>query len=601
MVRLPVTLRRTVASRATQLGGLLLLALTCASALCAVKRDLATPRDLHGTPHTGAAQCARCHPDHAASFQRTFHRTMTQLASEQSVRGSFDGAPLDYFGVRARATRGPRNEFVIEYQGPDLPLTRFVVDKTVGSRRYQQYVARRGDELVRLPIAYHLEERRWFHMNGAFLTPDPQPEGALARADYERHITRWNDNCIFCHNVGPNPGKRAATTGGVRFDTQVAELGIACEACHGPGLGHARANTNPLRRYALHLGQQPDPSIVNPARLSQARSLDVCGRCHGQRITDDVEAFLRRGDPFVPGDDLALYSAPLWRDTTLHGEPMFTARFWPDGTPRLTAYEYQGTLQSRCAQRGELTCLSCHGMHEGDPRGQIRPSKLGAAQCTQCHTQLTRDAAQRDHARHPAQTALPSCVDCHMPKLVYGVLDVHPSHRIELPDPARDAAAQRPDACTQCHVDQTRAWASAQRDALWPRTPRNTPPAATAWSEVETQLFAGDPVERTLAAHALGHSTLPRPIARHAALLLEVMQSDPYPAVRHLALRSLRALTDAQALAPVLPDYVPEASLAQRVRSLAQVRARFSLPSADADIARALRERAQTLAIDIGE
>jgi hypothetical protein len=471
-------------------------------------------------------------------------------------------------------------------------------------------------------------------MNGAFLTPDPQPAPALARHDYERHVTRWNDNCVFCHNVAPNPGKRAGT-GGPHFDTQVAELGVACEACHGPGLQHARANANPLRRYALHLSGAPDPSIVNPARLAPERALDVCGRCHGQRITDDVEAFLRRGDPFVPGDDLALFSAPLWHDTTLHGEAVFAARFWPDGTPRLTAYEYQGVLQSPCAQRGALTCLSCHGMHEGDPRGQLRPDKLGAAQCTQCHAELAASGAQRAHARHPAPAALPSCVDCHMPSVVYGVLDVHPSHRIELPDPARDAAAQRPDACTLCHVDKTRAWASRQRDALWPRSnlaravpgagapPRSdvagtdapphsdatravpgadaSLPEASAWSEAETQLFAGDPVERALAAHALGRRAPPRTDERHAALLLEAMQHDPYPAVRHLALRALRARSGAHELSALLRDFIPESSPEARARSLSAARARFTLATPAAEHARALRARAQTLAIDIGE
>jgi hypothetical protein len=351
-----------------------------------------------------------------------------------------------------------------------------------------------------------------------------------------------------------------------------------------------------------------------------------------------VDAFLRRGDPFVPGDDLALYSAPLWRDSTLHGERVFAARFWPDGTPRLTAYEYQGALQSPCAQRGELTCLSCHGMHEGDPRGQLRPDKLGAAQCTQCHAELAASGAQRAHARHPEPGALPSCVDCHMPSVVYGVLDVHPSHRIELPDPARDAAAQRPDACTLCHVEQTRAWASRQRDALWPRFDATRevpgagapPPEASAWSEAETQLFAGDPVERALAAHALARRAPRRTDERHAALLLEVMQHDPYPAVRHLALRSLRArfgerthvnvnvneperrgqalgqnpstpAAQPQDLLALLRDYIPESPPDARARALAVARARFTLAAPDAEHARALRARAQTLAIDIGE
>lgn len=575
-----------------------LLALCAALGLAAwlgqsTAAELTTKRNLHDSSYVTAAQCARCHPDHARSFQRTFHRTMTQRASAQSVRGNFDGASLDYFGVRAHMERTPGGEHVLRYQLQNTPEQRFIIEKTVGSRRYQQYIARRGDELVRLPVAYHIEEQRWFHMNGAFLTPDPAHDAPLSQSDYERHITRWNDNCIFCHNVAPNPGlsKTGAKTS---FNTEVAELGIACEACHGPGSAHEQANTNPARRYALALGDSADPTIVNPARLSPERSLDVCGRCHGQRITDDVNSFLTHGDPFVPGDDLALYSAPLWRDTTLHGEAAFEPRFWRDGTPRLTAYEYQGTLLSPCAQRGSLTCLSCHGMHEGDPRGQIRPSKQGAAMCTQCHERLRPIEAQRTHAKHdPTRT---QCVDCHMPNVVYGVLSVHPSHRIELPDPAHDARANRPDACTLCHTDKSREWAHQQHHKLWPNARIGDAPATTQLSEVEQQLFAGDPIQRAIAASAFGNPQTPTN-PRKTALLLDVLEHDPYPAIRHLALRSLRALQ------PDLPldAYVPEATPGQRTNTLRSARERFPLNENETTLLRTLRSQAAEQAIEIGE
>jgi predicted CXXCH cytochrome family protein len=613
-------------ARARQVVLALFSALLAAGALGAVQRDLSRPRDLRQTRYVQAAQCLRCHPDHSASFARTFHRTMTQSAARALAGVDLRDAKLDYFGVSARVQRNARGEATLSYQLPGAAAESFVIEKTVGSRRYQQYIARRGQELVRLPVAYHIEEQRWFHMNGAFLTPDPEltPEGTLARADYERHVTRWNDNCVFCHNVAPNPGKRAGTHGSVRFDTEVAELGIACEACHGPGGEHAARNANPLRRYVLHASGRRDPTIVNPARLSDARSLDVCGRCHGQRITDDVEHFLRRGDPFLPGEDLALYSAPLWRDTTLHGEQAFEARFWSDGTPRLTAYEYQGVLLSPCAQRGRLTCLSCHGMHEGDPRGQLRPSRQGAAMCTQCHGALSAPQAQAAHARHPADASLPSCADCHMPRIVYGVLDVHPSHRIESPAPARQAAEDRPDACSQCHLDKTRAWAARERARLFGPEPGSSPPppgelgsspppppgeAGRGLSELERALFQGDPIQRALAASAYGRAqpefrsradarASTASSARRLAFLLEVMENDPYPAIRHLAQRSARQL-----LAPSseLTSYVPETPRDQRSRALAALRARFALPSAAAGIIQTLRADASARAIEIGE
>jgi predicted CXXCH cytochrome family protein len=569
-----------------------------------VERELATARDLHGTRHVTAQQCVRCHAQRNASFTRTFHRTMTQEASAASVRAPFAGETLDYFGVTARMTRSPTGAFLIEYGGGEIEQRRFEVVLTVGSRRYQQYIARVSDVLVRLPVAFHLEEQRWFHMNGAFLTADPPLP--LPLADYERHITRWNDNCVFCHNVAPNPGKQRGVLG-ARFDTRVAEHGIACEACHGPGEEHVARNTSPLRRYRLHLTGDADPTIVSPSRLSPERAADLCGRCHGQRITDDVERFLRQGDPFVPGDDLSLYSAPLWRDTTLAGaEGVFATRFWPDGTPRLTAYEYQGMLLSRCHTQGQLTCIDCHSMHAGDPKGQVRPDRQGDRMCTACHDTFATRAQATQHARHDLSDGSPRCVDCHMPPIVYGVLAAHPSHRIDVPNPEKSGALDVPDACTSCHVERTRAWASRERARLWNHPAEGAAPAPEALSEVERALFAGDPIVRALSAHSLGAPARARGPRRalELALLLDVIEHDPYPAVRRFARNAARSLAAqvAPALVPSLAELVPESPPEPRATWATQARARFpQAPALDQALLARLRAQAAEVAIDIGE
>ncbi|HEX4353084.1 MAG TPA: hypothetical protein VHZ95_09225, partial [Polyangiales bacterium] len=88
------------------------------------------------------------------------------------------------------------------------------------------------------------------------------------------------------------------------------------------------------------------------------------------------------------------------------------------------------------------------------------------------------------------------CIDCHMPAIVYGVMASHPSHRIELPEPARDAHNERPDACTLCHSDRTRAWAIEQRASLWPARAGHVQEAHEAndatFSQAEQQLLAAD-------------------------------------------------------------------------------------------------------------
>ncbi len=518
--------------------------------------------------YIGSGSCQSCHPDHHASWSRTFHRTMTQNASEEAVLGPFDGRAITYLGTRAEMRRDGE-DFVIRTTDPSGASREDVVTKTVGSRRTQQYLAERDGETVRLPIAYHVEEERFFHMNGAFLTRDPESEPASPQ-DYERHVTRWNDNCVFCHNVRPNPGRDEGA-----FDTTVAELGIACEACHGPGQNHASANRDPLRRYRLHLSDDADETIVNAARLDPERSADICGRCHGQRLTDNVARFLQEGDPFVPGENLAEYSEPLFCDSTLGGREAFAERFYLDGTARLTAYEFQGLLQSPCANprpnppratpsaahgNDALTCTSCHGMHEGDPRGQLRDvfAEQPDAMCTSCHADTS---ALPGHRLHP-ETEI-ACVDCHMPRVVFGVIDVHRSHRIEVPRPVLHDRAERLDACSLCHVEHPPSWSA--RALLQEVTAPDTDGGRD--QPLLTRLFTGDAITRAVAATALGRV---QDNARTRGALLTLMARDPYPAIRRVAYRALRKRVPALAV----DDFDPLGSTATRRDQIAALRDR---------------------------
>ena len=114
----------------------------------------------------------------------------------------------------------------------------------------------------------------------------------------------WNSECIKCHATAGRPGRDERTK---ELDTKVAEFGISCEACHGPGEEHVRRNRDPLRRYALHLGEGGDDTIVQPAKLTAPSSAQVCGQCHsvsGLRERGARSAWWRNGFPYRPGKDL---------------------------------------------------------------------------------------------------------------------------------------------------------------------------------------------------------------------------------------------------------------------------------------------------------
>lgn len=528
----------------------------------------AAPRPVDATFVTSST-CASCHPQHAASFARTFHRTMTRDATRETVLAPFDGETLRYGDLEATFTTSAGRFYVEVRRGGEL-VERDEVVRTVGSHRYQQFLARRGDHYERLAWAFHVEEQRYFSMNEAFLTPDPTTldEGHVSDVDAHRHVVRWDDNCIFCHNVGATPHLAEDGT----FASSVAELGVACEACHGPASAHVAANRSPLRRYALHAADASlaDSTIVNPARLTTDRQNDVCGHCHGQRLTDDVHRVLVEGDRFVPGEDLALHSSPLFVDTPLRGDDdAFRARFYDEGTPRLTAYEYQGLLLSRCEMEGDLSCTRCHSMHEGDPRGQLRPSVRGDTMCTDCHEELAPPAARREHTDHDDV----ACVDCHMPRVVFGLRDVLRSHRIDRP--TREG---RPDACALCHLERGMLSRSE----------------GSSLSTLEAA-FAGDPIERAVATRAIGTTTAAFDRDRRLALLATIARDDRYPAVRAIALEGLARWLPAGS--------APSMSLATEARST-RVAALASLPSYEVTpTLRALAEEraARSGAIEIGE
>jgi len=517
------------------LGAALALALAGAWRVAATVRDPIGPVPAEGfealrarSSYETSKACTPCHAGHAASWGRTFHRTMTQNATASGIQAPFDGRAVTALGVRSVPWRQGDSFFI---DMPDPGSGRAVthaIDRVTGSRRMQQFETKVDDRYVRLPVAWSIEEGRWLHLSEAFFHPDGD--------DFQAHRAVWDLNCIFCHTTRPVPGLDAQE----RLSSRAAELGIACEACHGPGEEHARRMRSPLRRYAMRLAHAADPSIVNPSRLAQDRSVQVCGHCHGQRLPVDRDAIreiLATGDPYTPGEDLSRYFEPVTGETRL-GAFSFASRFWGDGSPRLTAYEYQGMLRSPCYLKGSITCLSCHTMHDGDPRGQLRPDRPGDAMCTQCHQGYTGEKLAV-HTGHSVESPGSRCVACHMPPVVYGIMTWHPSHLIASPDPRAAASTDTPDACTVCHTGRSRTWAAAARahDASAVGASRDDPP------ELVRALFAGDAVYRALAAARLAEPSPDRGVTDAAVPLLAQLLVDRYPNVRRTAREALVRLT----------------------------------------------------------
>ncbi len=221
------------------------------------------PVQVRENAYVSSKTCQACHPDHYATWFGSYHRTMTQVASPETVIGEFDGVARTAYGQSFSLGRRA-GEFFIEMDDESASGNRPVrvrrpIVMTTGSHHMQAYWYATGDnrEVSLVPLVYLRDDQRWIPERSSFLKP--------ALVGFPDFSGLWNRGCQQCHATAPQPQLEG-------MDTRVAELGIACEACHGPAEEHVRQNRDPQRRYGYHGKEEGDPTIVNPRRLAADRS-----------------------------------------------------------------------------------------------------------------------------------------------------------------------------------------------------------------------------------------------------------------------------------------------------------------------------------------
>jgi hypothetical protein len=250
-----------------------------------------------------------------------------------------------------------------------------------------------------------------------------------------------NRECLDCHVTGLDVRfDRAAH----RWSTKFTDAGVACEDCHGPGARHADSTAA--------------ADIFSPKRAPKELALDVCAQCHGPR--SPVFPLLDADHHFRPGQRYQDFYDPIV--VLIAGR--HSGDFFADGRPKSSSFEYQAMLQSACHRKGGATCLSCHtAPHEEHGKDELRAP--GDESCRGCHAAVF--AAGKAHTRHDKPV---SCLACHMPKVVSGVLDQFADHAIDVPVPANTASHEVPNACATagCHATWTPARVEAAWAKLWP-------------------------------------------------------------------------------------------------------------------------------------
>jgi predicted CXXCH cytochrome family protein len=438
--------------------------------------------EVPSSDYLGSGSCAKCHDVEHTQWKNSLHIKMTKPVGEAAIAGDFrEGTKFaDHDRSYSFGMKAGRPYVSIAF-GDRAPET-FTVDYTLGAKRYQGYLSMLPEgRIYVLPVFWHVASRRWVDWKEI----TPIPDGA--------HDIRqiWNQNCFNCHGTNIVQGYDVASK---QYRSTWTEMGIGCEACHGPGREHVALmaawendpSSKPSYDNSSKNRRLSDTLKIFSTRSSEPRRIyDTCAYCHGNKNNSFVG--------FKGGDSYADYALPF-----LISEPLpdfdFQGEFWPDGRPNRFNRPQALTL-SGCFKAGAVTCTSCHVAHgsrnEFSLKVNINQGRNGDGLCTQCHQQPAyAGAAMKQHTFHAPESAGSRCINCHMSDVNWRLLIRRRDHTFQPPVPENTAQFGIPNACTTCHDNRSPEWASRQMDEWWGDRDRRA--AATFLADTMYRAGSGD-------------------------------------------------------------------------------------------------------------
>ncbi len=355
------------------------------------------PIEREPAPYVGAARCAECHAEiHAAqqssNHAKTYHRP-EELAEflPPLPEGEFDDPRAPGEATHHMAFNDDRLEVATQV-GDDFYTS--VVRFAMGSQvRAMTLVGEAEDgRFCEYRIThYSVDDIGWDMTTGHDEHPDDPAflHGDWLNADRVRI-------CYECHTTDGDRTRKG-------IGPTVADRGIGCERCHGPGSNHVRLMTD---------GFYEELAIARPKLATAAQELRLCGECHDQEGHSGVVEALK---------------------------------------PTLARKQVVGLPVSRCYTQtpGGISCTACHSPHhdvESNPA-------LNDAQCLSCHgngsaapnAKLARLAQNlNQHVACPVNP-INNCVSCHMPPIRSKVEHIsYHDHFIRIRDDVPTSVADDP-------------------------------------------------------------------------------------------------------------------------------------------------------------
>ncbi|HRY06195.1 MAG TPA: multiheme c-type cytochrome [Hyphomicrobiaceae bacterium] len=399
--------------------------------------------------YVGSPACAKCHMAQHAAWLKSHHANAWNLPNANTVLGDFSGATFTHNGVETHFIK-KLEDYLIKTEGADGKNHEYKVQATAGITPLQQYlIETEPGRLQAFDVAWDVNGKRWYH-----LFPD-QKASASDGLHWTGPYKNWNGRCAACHATHY---KKTYDPRSRKFASTQAEIGVGCEACHGPGQRHIdwaqKQNASATASEPADIATKG--LIPNFSSRSPQTEIQQCAGCHSRReaLSDASPA------PGTPYNDA--YAIALLRPDLYHH----------DGAIKDEDYVYGSFLQSKMHRQG-VRCSNCHDVHSGAVKAE------GNALCTQCHspagnasfpTLTKKDYDTPDHHFHQAGTDGALCKSCHMMERTYMGVDRRRDHSFRVPRPDLSAAIGVPNTCNDCHGDKSASWAAAELEKRFPNS-----------------------------------------------------------------------------------------------------------------------------------
>ncbi len=370
-------------------------------------------------PYVDARICANCHPRIAQTYALTgMARSFRRSPEAPEVR--FYHSPSDtWYAIERKQGKLVQRRWRVGPGGAEVLADESSIDYLMGSGNHVKTFLHRNQRgaLTELPLAWYAEHGGTWAMEPGYDGGSLPPPRQIA---YE---------CMFCHNAYPQIPPGHDEPGAEPLYSGELPQGIDCQRCHGPGGGHVRAAQQGMSFDAVRR------AIVNPARLSPERQMEVCLQCHlettSQPLPHSIVRYGRGPFSYRPGEPLADFELFFDRAPGSGHDDDFEIAH--------SAYRFR---KSQCFLKsgGRLTCTTCHNPHD-IPRGAAARAHYNGV-CSQCHGAGVRAAIAG--GKHTAEA---NCIGCHMPKrrtqdVVHAVMT---DHFIGRRPPAGDPLAPMPE------------------------------------------------------------------------------------------------------------------------------------------------------------